>query len=69
MPLYTFRVVTTEGNAEMELGFSRDEAAVAYAERLGNAAEIGVWRASEHLKTVGSALEFADNSLVAGPAE
>jgi hypothetical protein len=50
MPLYTFHVVTTEGKAEMELGFSRDEAAVAYAEQLANSAEIGVWRSTEHLE-------------------
>jgi hypothetical protein len=30
MPLYKFHVRTSEGEAEMELGFYRDEAAVAY---------------------------------------
>jgi hypothetical protein len=28
MPLYAFRVLTTEGAAGMELGFSGDEAAI-----------------------------------------
>jgi hypothetical protein len=60
MPLYTFRVVTSAGKAEMELGFHRDEAAVSYAERLGHGAEIEIWRASDHLKTVGAVIELAD---------
>jgi hypothetical protein len=60
MPLYTFRVLTSAGEAEMELGFHRDEAAVSYAERLSSSAEIEIWRASEHLKTVGAVVELAD---------
>lgn len=60
MPLYTFRIVTWAGKAEMELGFHRDEAAVAYAERWSGAAEIGIWRESEHVQTVGAVLELAD---------
>lgn len=60
MPLYTFRVVTSAGEAEMELGFHRDEAALTYAERLSGSAQIEVRRASQHLKTVGAVVELAD---------
>lgn len=61
MPLYTFRVLTAAGEAEMDLGFHRDEAAIVYAERIGReAAKIEIWRASEHLQTVGPLLELAD---------
>jgi hypothetical protein len=60
MPLYKFHVLTSAGEAEMELGFHRDEAAVAYAERLSDAAEIEIWRASELLTTVGAVVELAD---------
>jgi hypothetical protein len=60
MPLYTFRVLTSAGKAEMELGFHRDEAAVTYAERLSDDAQIEIWRASELLMTVGKVVELAD---------
>ncbi len=60
MPLYTFRVHTHLGRAEMELGFHRDEAALAYAERMSGAAEVEIWRSADHLKTVGAVVELAD---------
>ena len=60
MPLYTFRVVTAAGEAEMELGFHRDEAAVTYARRLSGNAQIQIWRATEHVRTVGAVVELAD---------
>jgi hypothetical protein len=60
MPLYTFRVMTSAGEAEMELGFHRDEAAITYAERISSASEIQIWRSSEHLATVGAVVELAD---------
>jgi hypothetical protein len=44
MPLYRFCVITPEGAAEMELGFHEDRAAVAYAQRASDKAEIVVWR-------------------------
>jgi hypothetical protein len=60
MPLYTFRVLSSEGKAEMELGFCRDELALLYAERMRSAAEIEVWRGSEHLRTLSLVTELAD---------
>ena len=59
MPLYTFRVLTSAGQAEMELGFHRDEAAFAYAERMSESAEVEIWRSSEYLKTMGKVAELA----------
>jgi hypothetical protein len=44
MPLYRFCVSTTEGAAEMELGFHGARAAIAYAQRISGKATIVVWR-------------------------
>lgn len=60
MPLYTFRLVTSAGKAEMDLGFHRDDAAFDYAERLGAGVQIEVWRGAEHLKTLEAVSELAD---------
>jgi hypothetical protein len=42
MPLYTFRVLTSQGHAETELGFFRDDAAVAYGEGMRRTAQVEI---------------------------
>lgn len=58
MPAYTFNFTTSEGTAEMELGFSMDAAAVNYARRYARSAQVEVWRGAELVEIVERSFEF-----------